>query len=148
MATITSGGLGDGRGQGTSTIQATLGSISGSTSLTVTAVLESIAVTPANASIARGRRSSSRPRGCQRQQHAEPDQLGDLDFHQPAVATITSGGLATGWRRAARRSGDFRGDQRDTCLTVTAATLQSIAVTPANSSSSRGDAAVHGHGDL
>ena len=54
VATITSGGLATGVGTGSATIQATSGSISGSTSLTVTRVLVSIAVTPANASIAKG----------------------------------------------------------------------------------------------
>ena len=49
VATITTGGLATGAGTGSTTIQATSGSISGSTGLTVTApVLVSIAVTPAN----------------------------------------------------------------------------------------------------
>ncbi len=54
-ATISAAGLATGAGVGTSTITATSGAISGSTSLTVTAAtLQSIAVTPANPSIAKG----------------------------------------------------------------------------------------------
>src|SRR5581483_11982471 len=55
VATITAAGLATGVGTGTSTISATLGGISGSTVLTVTAAaLQSIAVTPANPTIAKG----------------------------------------------------------------------------------------------
>jgi hypothetical protein len=53
VATITAGGLATGVTTGSSSISATLGSITGSTTLTVTPpVLQSIAVTPTNASIA------------------------------------------------------------------------------------------------
>jgi len=55
VATIATGGLAKGVKAGASTISATLGSITGSTTLTVTApALVSIAVTPANPSIAVG----------------------------------------------------------------------------------------------
>ena len=56
VATITAAGPGHRRRRtGTSTISATLGGITGSTVLTVTAaVLQSIAVTPANPSVAKG----------------------------------------------------------------------------------------------
>jgi len=55
VATITSGGLATAVATGTSGISATIGSITGSTMLTVTApVLVSIAVAPGNASIAAG----------------------------------------------------------------------------------------------
>ena len=64
VATINASGLASSAWQGSATITATLNAIKGSTTLTVTApVLVSIAVTPANPSIAcRGPRSSSRPR--------------------------------------------------------------------------------------
>src|SRR5262245_16176383 len=56
-ATITSAGLATGVAPGTSTISATLGGVTGSTVLTVTGgALQSIAVTPANPSIAQGSR--------------------------------------------------------------------------------------------
>ena len=62
VATITTAGLATAVATGTSTISATLGAITGSTVLTVTAaVLQSIAVTPANPSVAKGRPSSSPP---------------------------------------------------------------------------------------
>src|SRR5207253_5283155 len=55
VATITAGGLATGVGVGTSVIGATLGTVSGSTTLTVTApTLTSIAVTPSNPSITKG----------------------------------------------------------------------------------------------
>ena len=55
VATIIPGGLATGIGPGSSTISATLGSVSGSTTLTVTApVLTSIAVAPANVSLVPG----------------------------------------------------------------------------------------------
>ena len=65
----------------------------------------------------------------------------------PASATITAGGLATGVAHGhvdhhARRWAAVTGS---TVLTVTAAALQSIAVTPANPSDRQGeDPAVHG----
>ena len=62
-ATITSGGLATGVAAGSSTITATLGSVSGNTKLTVTApTLTSIAVTRPTPRSPRGRRSSSPPR--------------------------------------------------------------------------------------
>src|SRR5581483_6637346 len=55
VATITTAGLATAVATGTSTISATLGAVNGSTVLTVTpAALQSIAVTPANPSIAKG----------------------------------------------------------------------------------------------
>ena len=55
VATITSAGLATGVATGTATITATLNGVSGSTVLTVTApLLVSIAVTPANPSLAKG----------------------------------------------------------------------------------------------
>ena len=55
IATISTAGLASTLATGSSTITATLGSVSGTTTLTVTpAVLTSIAVTPANPSVAKG----------------------------------------------------------------------------------------------
>jgi len=55
VATVNAAGLATAVGTGTSTISATLSGITGSTVLTVTAaVLQSIAVTPANPSVAKG----------------------------------------------------------------------------------------------
>ena len=53
-ATITMAGVATGVAVGSTTIRATSGSISGSTGLTVTLTLVSIAVTPANPSVAKG----------------------------------------------------------------------------------------------
>ena len=141
VATITSGGLATGVATGTSTISAKLGSITGSTVLTVTAAtLQSIAVTPANPTISKG----------QTQQFTATGTFSDNSTQNltwqvtwasatTSVATITSGGLATGVATGtstiSAKLGSITGS---TVLTVTAATLQSIAVTPANPSIAKG----------
>ena len=127
---------------GTSTISATLGGVTGSTVLTVTAAaLQSIAVTPANPSVAKGQTAAvHRHRHLLRQLDAGPDQPGDLGL-----------GHTRGGHHHRRRPGHRRGDGHlhrsaprsaaitgSTVLTVTAAALQSIAVTPANPSVAKG----------
>ena len=138
-------------GPGTSTISATLGGVSGSTVLTVTAaVLQSIAVTPANPSVAKGLTEQFTATGTfSDNSTAGPDQPGDLglghdlgghDHQRPGLATGVGDGHVDDQRR---RSSGVSGS---TVLTVTAAVLQSIAVTPANPSVPKGEtAAVHGH---
>ena len=72
---------GDGRGDwARATISATLGAVTGSTVLTVTAAaLQSIAVTPANPTIAKGSTQQFTATGTFSRQHdAEPDGPGDL----------------------------------------------------------------------
>ena len=90
--------------------------------------------------IAKGRRSNSRPRARTATAAAKPDQHGDVGFGDAAVATIANTGLASGVARAPRRSrrrwAAWR--VRPDTLTVTAATLVSIAVTPANPSIAKG----------
>ena len=81
---------------GTSKIRATSGAVNGSTTLTVTAAtLVSIAVTPANPSIAKGRRSSSRRRAPTATTAPEPHGQVTWASATPAVATISAAGLAT-----------------------------------------------------
>jgi len=141
VATITSAGLAKGVGVGTSKIQATSGAVSGSTVLNVTAAtLTSIAVTPANPSIVKGAT----------QQFTATGTFSDTSTQNitssvtwvsatTGVATITSAGLAKGVGAGSSKiqatSGAVTGS---TTLSVTAATLTSIAVTPANPSISAG----------
>ena len=134
-ATITSAGLATGVATGNTTIQATSGSINGSTSLTVTSVLLSIAVTPANASIAKGTTQQFTATGT----YSDSSTLNltssvTWSSSNTAAATITSGGVATGVAAGGTTiqatSGSISGS---TSLTVTAPILLSIAVTPANS---------------
>jgi uncharacterized protein YjdB len=141
VATITSAGLAKGVGVGTSKIQATSGAVSGSTVLNISAAtLTSIAVTPANPSIIKGAT----------QQFTATGTFSDASTQNitssvtwvsatTGVATITSAGLAKGVGVGASKiqatSGAVTGS---TTLSVTAATLTSIAVTPANPSISAG----------
>src|ERR1019366_8569500 len=140
-ATIAAGGLASGVAVGTSTISATSGAISGSTVLTVTAAtLQSIAVTPANPSIAKGATQKFTATGTY-SDSSTANLTGSVTWASGtlATATIAAGGLASGvavgTSTISATSGAISGS---TVLTVTAATLQSIAVTPANPSIAKG----------
>src|SRR5271166_4008471 len=134
------GGLATALTAGNTTIQATSGSISGSTGLTVTAAtLVSIAVTPANPSIAAGQQQPFTATGTYTDgSHKKLTATATWTSSAISVATI-SGGLATavgvGNTTVKATSGSISGS---TGLTVTAATLVSIAVTPANPSIAAG----------
>ena len=143
VATISVGGLAKGVGIGSSTIQATSDSLTGSTILSVSAAtLSSIAVTPPNPAIAQGTT----------QQFTATGTYSDLSTQnltnsvtwtssKTAVATISASGLATsvaaGLSTIQATSGSISGA---TTLTVSASapTLNSIAVTPANPSIQNG----------
>src|SRR5206468_3033740 len=140
-ATITVGGLATGAAQGTSQISASLGGVTGSTTLTVgPAVLVSIAVTPANPSIGRGTTQQFVATGT----YSDGSTL-DLTStatwlsSNAAVASISAGGLATGVAPGTTliRS-SLGGVTGSTSLTVGPAALVSIAVTPANPSIAKG----------
>src|SRR5262249_5348536 len=120
--------LATGVNAGTSTISATMGTVSGSTVLTVTAaVLQSIAVTPANPSIAKG----------STQQFTATGTFSDASTQNltsqvtwasatPTVATITTPSLATGVNAGTSTISATMGSvSGSTVLTVTAAVLQS-----------------------
>ena len=140
-ATITTGGLATGAGVGTSTISATSGPVVGSTVLTVTAAtLQSIAVTPANPSITKGLTEQFTATGTysdsstQNLTNSVTWALGTM-----GTATITTGGLATGAGVGTSSISATLGSVvGSTVLTVTPATLQSIAVTPANPTITKG----------
>jgi len=122
-----------------------LGAVTGSTTLTVTsATLQSIAVTPANPSIAKGTTQQFTATGTYSDGSTlDLTQLVTWDSSKTQVATISnaagSRGLATavdlGTTAISAKLGSVTGS---TVLTVTAATLVSIAVTPANPSLPRG----------
>jgi hypothetical protein len=139
-ATISSAGLATAAGTGTTTISATSGSISGSTTLTVTApVLVSIAVTPANPSIIKGGTQQFAATGTYSDNSTQNlTSSATWSSTNTAVATISSAGLATGTGTGSTTisatSGSISGS---TNLSVTA-TLVSIAVTPTNPSISQG----------
>ena len=122
MATINSSGLATAVASGTSTISATLGGVTGSTVLTVTAAtLQSIAVTPANPSIAEGADPAVHgDRNVQRQQHPEPHRSGDLgvgdDVGGDDQQQRPGDGVATGTSTISATLGGVTGS---TVLTVT-----------------------------
>ncbi|MGB8521548.1 MAG: Ig-like domain-containing protein [Candidatus Acidiferrales bacterium] len=140
-ATITTGGMATAKAAGTSTIMATSGNVSGSTLLTVTsATLVSIAVTPANPSIAKGTTQQFTATGTF-SDNSTQNLTGTVTWSSQTTgtATITAGGLAKGVAAGTSTiqavSGAVNGS---TTLTVTAATLVSVAVTPANPSIAKG----------
>ncbi len=141
VATITAGGLATGVAAGGTTIQAAVNGVNGSTALTVTAAtLQSVAVTPANGSIGKGAT----------QQYTATDTFSDGSTQNvtaqaswtssnTAIATISSGGLATGVAAGGTTiQAAVNGVNGSTGLTVTGLTLQSLAVTPANASILKG----------
>jgi hypothetical protein len=133
-ATISSAGVATAVAMGTTVISATSGSISGMTTLTVTAppVLMSISVTPATPSIAKGTNQQFTATGTYSDTSTK-DLTATATWASatPATATITTGGLATGvvggTTVISATSGGVSGM---TTLTVTGAALVSIAVTP------------------
>ena len=152
VATIAAGGLATGATAGGTTIQATSGGISGSTGLTVTAAtLKSIAVTPANASIAKGLTQQFTATGTYSDGSTQNlTASATWSSTSTGVATIAAGGLATGATAGSTTiqatSGGISGS---TGLTVTAATLVSVALSPANPSIAKGATqAVYGDRDL
>src|SRR5205823_4688974 len=98
VATITAGGLAGGAAPGTCQVSASFGGVSGSTTLTVgPAVLVSIAVTPANPSIAKGTTQQFTATGTYSDGSTQ-DLTNAVSWSSSnlSVATITSGGLASG----------------------------------------------------
>ena len=142
VATITSAGLATAVATGTSNISATLGGVSGSTVLTVTAAaLQSIAVTPANPSVPKGKTQQFTATGTY-SDNSTQNLTSQVTWASAttSVATITSAGLATAVATGTSNiSAKLGGVSGSTVLTVTAAALQSIAVTPANPSVSKGE---------
>ena len=130
---------------GSSTITATLGGISGSTNLTVTAAtLVSLGVTPANPSIAKGLKSQFTAIGTYTDNSTQiltaQVQWASSD---PTVATVSNAsgydGLGVGLNPgSATISATLAGASASTLLTVTPATLVSIGVSPANLSIATG----------
>ncbi|AUH71510.1 Ig-like domain-containing protein [Legionella sainthelensi] len=138
---LATNGLAAGRSAGSATITATLGGISGTTTLTVTnAVLQSIFVTPMNRTIAQGIKLQYIATGVF-SDNSTQDLTNSVNWasSNTSIATISNTGEATGIAQGKvlikATSGNVFGT---TSLTVTAATLTSIAVTPANSSIAKG----------
>lgn len=141
VATISSTGLATAVAGGTSTITATKGVISGSTTLTVVADFPvSIAVTPANPSIAKGTTGQFTATGTYSDSSVRDiTSQATWSSGTPAVATINSSGLSSGLTLGTSViTATFNSISGSTTLTVTAAALQSILVTPVNPSVAQG----------
>ena len=134
VATIDASGLASGVGTGATFIAATVGGVSGQTTLTVgPAALISIEVTPVNASIALGTKQQFNAIGIYSDGSTQ-DLTASVVWASSltAVATIDAAGLATsvatGTAVVSATSGAIVGS---TNLTVSPAVLVTIAVTPA-----------------
>jgi len=134
VATITTGGLANGITAGQSTIVATVGSVSGSTLLTMTnATLLAIMVAPANPTVAAGTKQPFTATGTF-SDGSKQDLTTSVNWSSTlsSVATIATGGLANaivaGQATITASAGSVSGS---TLLTVTAATLTAITVAPA-----------------
>jgi uncharacterized protein YjdB len=137
VATMSATGLATGGTPGSSVITATWGSLSGSTTLTVTAAtLQSIAVTPANPSITKGTPLQFTATGTYSDTTTKNITTSvTWTSGTPSVATIAPSGLAAGVAAGASViTAAMPGVSGTTTLTVTAATLLSIAITPASPS--------------
>jgi trimeric autotransporter adhesin len=139
VATISSGGSVTAKAQGSTTITATSGTVSGSATLTVTATLVSIAVTPVNPSIAPGTTEAFKATGTYSDSSTQ-DITDTVTWSSSAagVATISNGvstqGVATAVAHGSSTITATLGTiSNSTTLTVTNGVLQSIVVTPANS---------------
>lgn len=143
VATVNTAGLATGVSAGSTTIQASIGAVSGNTTLTVTpsVTVQSVAVTPNNPTI----NDSSN------QQFTATATLSDLSTQDvtnsaswsssaPAVASVSTTGLATGVSAgSATIQATFSGVSGMTTLTVTpTVTVQSIALTPTQAKSAPG----------
>ena len=129
VATVSSAGLATAIAAGSTTIKAVSGSISGSTSLTVAApTLVSIAVTPANPSIAAGQQQQFTATGTY-SDGSQQNLTNSVSWTStaPSVATVSSVGLATaiaaGSTTIQATSGSISGT---TGLTVTGAAPSEI----------------------
>ena len=144
-ATIVTGGpthgLASAVATGSTTISATQGTISGSTTLTVTsAVLTSIAVTPANPNIPLGIAQQFTATGTFSDSSMQ-DITDVVTWRSSAtsIASITVSGLATGLNIGTTTISATQGSVSGSApLMVNAANLASIAITPGNGSIAQG----------
>jgi len=141
IATINAAGLATGVSAGSAAISATLNGISGTASLNVTAAvatLTSIAVTPANPSIAAGSTQQFTATATYSDgSSTNVTTTATWASSNNAVATVNASGVATGASAGSTTiSATLNGVTGTSTLTVTTATktVTSIAVTPANPS--------------
>jgi trimeric autotransporter adhesin len=144
-ASINNAGLANAAGPGATTISATLGPMSGSTTLNVTAAtLVVIDLTPTNSSIASGLSNRFVATGVYTDNSVHDISAAVIwSSSVTAVATISNtpgsnGTIAAAMPGSTMISATLGGVSSSTALTVTSATLVSIDVTPANPSIASG----------
>ena len=141
VATIDATGLASGTGVGQTTIGASFGGMQGTTTLTVTAAqLVSIQVTPTDPSIAKGTQQAFAATGLYTDNSTQDlTAAATWTSSLTGVATIVAGGVATGagigTTTITAQVGAIAGS---TTLTVSAAQLASIQVTPTDPSAAKG----------
>jgi uncharacterized protein YjdB len=144
VATIDAAGLATGVAQGSATITAALSGVSGTTTLTVPAptapTLTSIAVTPANPGVAVGATQQFTATATYSDSSTKNvTSTVTWTSSNTSAATINASGLATGVAAGTSTiTATLTGIAGSTTATVTAKTISSIAVTPANPSFATG----------
>lgn len=129
-------GIVTGLAQGTATISAKLGAVGGSTLVTVTAAsLSSIAVTPTNTTIAKGTRAELMATGSYTDQTTQDlTAVVTWSSSDASVAVsndVASHGFAVGMvEGSAKVTATYGGKSGSTTVTVTAATLVSLEISP------------------
>ncbi len=140
-ATVSTSGLASGVGQGSTTVQAQSGSVSGSSNLTVTgAIVVSIAVTPTSASIALGTTQNYHAIGIFSDGTTQ-DLSSQVTWSSSAVsiASISNTGLASGAGTGAATLEASYGSLTSTAsLSVTPAVLVGLAISPTSASAALG----------
>jgi len=135
-ATVSNVGLASGLLNGTTTITAAIGSVSDSTTLTIsTAHLVSITVSPSNPRINKGTQIKFTATG-QFSDGSTSTQLSGLTWKssKPNIAQVRVSGVARGKKNgSATITASASGVKGTTTLTVGTGTLSSIVITPANS---------------
>jgi uncharacterized protein YjdB len=135
-ATVSNVGLASGLVNGTTTITAAIGSVSDSTTLTIsTAHLVSITVSPSNPRINKGTQIKFTATG-QFSDGSTSTQLSGLTWKssKPNIAQVRGSGIARGKKNgSATITASASGVKGTTTLTVGTGTLSSIVITPANS---------------
>ncbi len=136
VATVTSAGLATGVSPGSAVVSASLGGISGSTTLTVSAAtLSSIAISPLNPVLQIGAtRQLTVTATYSDASTANVTSMSVFSSATPANVTVAANtGLATGNAAGSSLvSATFNGKTASTTVTVSGAMLSSIAVTPAS----------------
>jgi uncharacterized protein YjdB len=141
VATVNESGLASGVAVGSALITASLGSEETTTELTITdATLNSLAITPANPSIANGLTKQFMATGTY-SDGTSPDVTASVTWSSAntQVATVNESGLASSVAIGSTLiTASLGSEETTTELTITDATLNSVAITPANPSIANG----------